>query len=37
MNWRAWEWRVYWIRDGWEWGWLRSWNVLRLGKVRVWM
>lgn len=37
-TWRVWRWRVYRIREGWEWGWLgQGWNVLRLGKVRVWL
>jgi hypothetical protein len=28
---------VYWIRDGWRWGWLgNGWNRLALGKVEVW-
>jgi hypothetical protein len=37
-TWRLWQWRVCRIRKGWEWGWLgQGWNVLRLGKVRVWL
>lgn len=37
-TWRVWQWRVFWIDKGWEWGWLgQGWNVLRVGKVRIWL
>lgn len=28
--------RIYWNHHGWRWGWLgQGWNVLELGKVRI--
>ncbi len=37
-TWRVWQWRMYRIHKGWEWGWLgQGWNVLRLGKVQLWV